>query len=128
MPALDRGLGAPHVGLAGEDHEEQHALEHIHRRVGQSVPALQHTSARLRTAQRQQVVAFKSYLRTVIHELCHHLDYELLKLPETFHTDGFYKRESSLAGALLAQVQTLDCQSPDISPDRSVRPSSGNHR
>jgi hypothetical protein len=26
----------------------------------------------------------------------HHLDYELYKLPETFHTEGFYKRESTL--------------------------------
>jgi hypothetical protein len=38
----------------------------------------------------------------VCHEICHHLDYELFALPETFHTDGFYKRESSLANALLA--------------------------
>jgi hypothetical protein len=42
-------------------------------------------------------------LRTLIHELCHHLDYELYELEETFHTGGFYKRESSLAGALFAQ-------------------------
>ena len=58
----------------------------------------------MRTAQRKQVVAFRTFLRTLIHELCHHLDYEMYKLPETFHTEGFYKRESSLAGALLAQV------------------------
>ena len=56
----------------------------------------------MRTARRRQVVAFKSFLRTVCHEICHHLDYELFALPETFHTDGFYKRESSLANALLA--------------------------
>jgi hypothetical protein len=56
----------------------------------------------MRTARRQQVVAFKSFLRTVCHEVCHHLDYELFALAETFHTDGFYKRESSLANALLA--------------------------
>jgi hypothetical protein len=57
----------------------------------------------MRTAQRQQVVAFKTFLRTLIHELCHHLDYELFALEETFHTEGFYKRESSLVAALLAQ-------------------------
>jgi hypothetical protein len=57
----------------------------------------------MRTAQRRQVVAFKTFLRTVIHELCHHLDYELFALEETFHTDGFYKRESNLVTALLAQ-------------------------
>ena len=50
----------------------------------------------MRTAKNQRVVAFKSFLRTLLHELCHHLDYEHYKLEETFHTEGFYKRESSL--------------------------------
>ena len=54
----------------------------------------------MRTAQRKQVVAFKTFLRTLIHEVCHHLDYELFALEETFHTEGFYKRESTLVGAL----------------------------
>jgi hypothetical protein len=57
----------------------------------------------MRTAARKDVVAFKTFLRTLIHELCHHLDYELFKLPETFHTEGFYKRESSLVAALLRE-------------------------
>jgi hypothetical protein len=60
----------------------------------------------MRTAQRQQVVAFRTFLRTLIHELCHHLDYELFSLEETFHTEGFYKRESSLANLLLAQRES----------------------
>ncbi|MBI2998424.1 MAG: hypothetical protein HYY46_08205 [Deltaproteobacteria bacterium] len=55
----------------------------------------------MRTAQRRQVVAFRTFLRTLIHELCHHLDYELLRLPESFHTEGFYKRESSLVHQLM---------------------------
>ncbi len=55
----------------------------------------------MRTAKKRQVVAFKSFLRTLTHELAHHLDYELFLLEETFHTEGFYKRESSLANALL---------------------------
>ena len=59
----------------------------------------------MRTAQKKQVVAFKTFLRTLIHELCHHLDYELFALDETFHTEGFYKRESSLVAALLAQAE-----------------------
>ncbi len=50
----------------------------------------------MRTAQRKQVVAFRTFLRTLLHEICHHLDYELFGLAETFHTEGFYKRESSL--------------------------------
>ncbi len=56
----------------------------------------------MRTAQRRQVVAFKSFLRTLVHEFLHHLDYEHFELAETFHTEGFYKRESSLTNALVA--------------------------
>jgi hypothetical protein len=61
----------------------------------------------MRTAHRRQVVAFRSFLRTICHEVCHHLDYELFALEETFHTEGFYKRESSLANALLASEGVL---------------------
>ena len=56
----------------------------------------------MRTARRRQVVAFRSFLRTLLHELCHHLDYELLGLEESFHTEGFYRRESSLFHQLVA--------------------------
>ena len=50
----------------------------------------------MRTAKQRRVVAFKAFLRTLLHELIHHLDYELYRLPDSFHTEGFYKRESSL--------------------------------
>ena len=50
----------------------------------------------MRTAKNKKVVAFKSFLRTLLHELCHHLDYEHFGFPETFHTEGFYSRESSI--------------------------------
>ena len=50
----------------------------------------------MRTAQQRRVVAFKSFFRTVLHEFGHHLDYTLLNLADSFHTEGFYKRESSL--------------------------------
>ena len=62
----------------------------------------------MRTAQRRQVVAFKSFLRTLCHEVCHHLDYELFALEETFHTEGFYKRESALANALLGTLASSE--------------------
>lgn len=57
----------------------------------------------MRTARRKQVVAFKTFLRTLLHELSHHLDYELLGLKETFHTQGFFKRESSLFHQLVPE-------------------------
>jgi hypothetical protein len=50
----------------------------------------------MRTARQKRVVAFRTFLRTLLHELCHHLDYEYLRLADSFHTEGFYKRESSL--------------------------------
>ncbi|MBT8137738.1 MAG: hypothetical protein KJO54_12040 [Gammaproteobacteria bacterium] len=50
----------------------------------------------MRTAQLRRVVAFRTYLRTLLHELNHHLDIQLLELEDSFHTEGFYKRESSL--------------------------------
>jgi hypothetical protein len=50
----------------------------------------------MRTARHRRVVAFRSFLRTLLHEMCHHLDYHLYNLPDSYHTQGFYKRESSL--------------------------------
>jgi len=56
----------------------------------------------MRTAYHKRVVAFRTFLRTLLHELCHHLDYELLALDDSFHTEGFFKRESSLFKQLVA--------------------------
>lgn len=58
----------------------------------------------MRTAQRVQVVKFRTFLRTLIHEMVHHCDYELFKLEETFHTQGFYTRESALMRELLGEA------------------------
>lgn len=59
----------------------------------------------MRTAQRRRIVAFRAFLRTLLHEICHHLDYELFRLAESYHTEGFYKRESSLFHQLVAEEQ-----------------------
>jgi hypothetical protein len=50
----------------------------------------------MRTAKQRRVVAFRTYLRTLLHEVGHHIDYALLRLRDSMHTEGFYKRESSL--------------------------------
>jgi hypothetical protein len=57
----------------------------------------------MRTAHHKRIVAFRTFLRTVLHEICHHLDYELLRLPDSFHTEGFFKRESSLFRQLVPE-------------------------
>lgn len=64
----------------------------------------------MHTARRGQVVAFKTFLRTLLHELGHHLDYEYLKLPGSLHTDGFYKRESSLFYAAFPRSETVSAE------------------
>lgn len=50
----------------------------------------------MRTARHARVVAFRTFLRTLLHEVCHHADYTVLGLDPSFHTEGFFKRESSL--------------------------------
>jgi hypothetical protein len=49
------------------------------------------------------VVAFRTFLRTLLHEFCHHLDYTLLGLQDSFHTEGFFRRESGLFSQLVGE-------------------------
>ena len=66
----------------------------------------------MRTAAKKQVVAYKSFLRTLVHELLHHLDYELYRFEDTFHTEGFFQRESSLTHQLLGSSPAETPPSP----------------
>lgn len=104
IDALVRGYRVPPIRVRVLAHRPADSSGELH---GLYEPGEGATVARvsvwMRTAQRRDVVAFKTFLRTLIHELCHHLDYEMYELAETFHTEGFYKRESSLVNALLAQ-------------------------
>jgi hypothetical protein len=65
----------------------------------------------MRTAKRGQVVAYRTFLRTLLHELCHHLDYTLLRLRDSLHTQGFYRRESSLF-TVLEPTRTMGTRAP----------------
>ena len=55
----------------------------------------------MRTAKREQIVAYKTYLRTLVHEFCHHLDYEYYRLEDSLHTQGFFRRESHIVRQLI---------------------------
>ena len=61
----------------------------------------------MRTAKQRRVVAFRTYLRTLLHEVGHHLDYHHtpLRLRDSYHTEGFYKRESSLFKQLVPEAR-----------------------
>ncbi|UCC55116.1 MAG: hypothetical protein JSU75_06940 [Gammaproteobacteria bacterium] len=95
--SITRGLSIPPVVVRvlarrpSDDYGELHGL--YDPREGKAPPLI---TLWMRTAKREQVVAFRSFLRTLLHELCHHIDYEYLQLAESYHTEGFYKRESSL--------------------------------
>ncbi len=52
------------------------------------------------TAANGRIVKPRTFLRTLLHEVCHHVDMTLLDLPHSLHTLGFHARESSLLRAL----------------------------
>ena len=66
----------------------------------------------MRTAAHRRVVAWKSFLRTLLHEFGHHADYQLLELGDSFHTQGFYSRESSLFHQLSSDEAPTAGQAP----------------
>ena len=95
---MARALGLPPVRvtvLAARPHArwgELHGLYETPNRKG--VPPT--ITLWMRTARQKKIVAFRTFLRTLLHELGHHLDYTLLRLGDSLHTQGFYQRESHL--------------------------------
>jgi len=89
----------------------------------------------MRTARQKRVVAFRTFLRTLLHEVGHHLDYTLLRLADSFHTQGFYQRESHLFHQLVTDAQRPPEDNPTLTPtlslsegegaDRSLSPAEG---
>jgi hypothetical protein len=81
----------------------------------------------MRTAKRGQVVAFRTFLRTLLHEVCHHLDYEYFHLRESYHTEGFFQRESSLFRAIVQQPAQKKPPSSLSAMVRDILASRGQH-
>jgi hypothetical protein len=50
----------------------------------------------MRTAIRKQVTSFGTFLSTLCHEFCHHLDYQRFGFRDSWHTRGFYERTAVL--------------------------------
>jgi hypothetical protein len=48
----------------------------------------------MKTAIRKEVTSFGTFLSTLCHEFCHHLDFQ--RFPDSWHTRGFYERTASL--------------------------------
>jgi len=98
-------LGAPPVRvevLAARPHARWGELHGLYTAERGRRPKIQ---LWMRTAKQKRVVAFRTYLRTLLHEVGHHLDYTVLRLDESYHTEGFYKRESSLFHQLVTDLR-----------------------
>ena len=50
----------------------------------------------MRTAVRKKVTSFGTFLSTLCHEFCHHLDYQRFGFRDSWHTRGFYERTAAL--------------------------------
>lgn len=49
-----------------------------------------------RTAIRKDVTSFGTFLSTLCHEFCHHLDFQRFRFRDSWHTRGFYERTAAL--------------------------------
>jgi hypothetical protein len=50
----------------------------------------------MRTAIRKEVTSFGTFLSTLCHEFCHHLDFKKFGFVDSWHTRGFYERAGVL--------------------------------
>ena len=63
---------------------------------GDYAPETLHIRVWMRTAVRKQVTSVGTFLSTLCHEFCHHLDYQHFKFTDSWHTRGFYERTAVL--------------------------------
>ncbi len=50
----------------------------------------------MKTAVRKEVTSFGTFLSTLCHEFCHHLDFQRFGFADSWHTRGFYERAAAL--------------------------------
>ena len=50
----------------------------------------------MRTAVRKDITSFGTFLSTLCHEFCHHLDFQRFGFADSWHTRGFYERAAAL--------------------------------
>lgn len=118
-------LGMPPVEvqvLAARPHRRWGELHGLYTNERGRAPKIQ---LWMRTAKQRRVVAFRTYLRTLLHEIGHHIDYTKLRLQDSFHTEGFYKRESSLFHQLVPEgrpvMPTMEEYAKQPTPQRLAR-------
>jgi hypothetical protein len=101
---LNAALGIPPVRvevLAARPHRDWGELHGLYTQEPRRPARIQ---LWMRTAKQRRVVAFRTYLRTLLHEVGHHVDYTYLRLEDSLHTEGFYQRESSFFHQLVTDA------------------------
>jgi hypothetical protein len=94
-------LGSPDVAVHVLARRPKNAEGELHGLYTREADGSSQIEVWMRTSEQKKVVRFKTFLRTLLHELCHHLDFTIFRLTDTYHTEGFFKRESSLVRQLL---------------------------
>ncbi len=93
---LNDQTGAPPLELevlAARPHNRFGELHGLYTLVPGRTPTIQ---LWMRTAVNRRPVAYKTFLRTLLHEFCHHHDYMVLKFADSYHTEGFFARGESV--------------------------------
>lgn len=105
IDGLTEAFGVPPLKVSVRERRPSSQTSELHGLYEADGAAPPKVSVWMRTAQRAQVVKFKTFLRTLVHELCHHLDYQRFRFKDSYHTEGFYRRESSLMRQLYTEPE-----------------------
>ncbi|MDQ6882852.1 MAG: hypothetical protein M3077_01250 [Candidatus Dormibacteraeota bacterium] len=109
LDTLDDAAGLPPCKLAVADRPQRHRTRDgrlalktygYYRIAWDAVPRRGSIRIYNLTAIRQQVLAPKVFLETLLHEWVHHYDFTGLELDRSPHTSGFYARIRDLAESL----------------------------
>lgn len=124
---LTEALGVPPLHIRVQERRPSWQTGELHGLYEADSKGRYKISLWMRTARRVQVVKFKTFLRTLLHELCHHLDYQRFGLRDSFHTEGFYRRESSLLRQLYPPEldERRNTKKPGSQRSRLRRPTTG---
>jgi hypothetical protein len=77
----------------------------VYKQYGYYKPSTKYIYINNKTAVRQQILAPKTFVDTLLHEWMHHYDHEALKL-DSIHTTGFYQRVRNLKIKLGVPIKT----------------------
>ena len=96
------GVRPPTVRVLGARPREVNEGVTTYQLYGDYAPDTQRVRVWLRTAVLGRVSSPRSFVSTLLHEFCHHLDCAKLEWPGSFHTRGFYGRVDQLYHLALA--------------------------